>query len=299
VTRILRTPDERFRDLPGYDFDPHYVEVGEGLRMHYVDEGPSSADEVVLLLHGEPSWSYLYRKMIPVLAAAGIRVVAPDLIGFGRSDKLDDRSAYSYQGFVDWMHEFLAALDLRRATLFGQDWGGLIGLRVLAEQPDRFRRAVASNTSLPTGDRPPTEAFLSWQRFSQEVPELPVGRIVAGGCVSQIPDDVVAAYDAPFPEEAMKEAARQFPLLVPTSTDDPAVPANRAAWDALGRWDKPFLCAFADSDPITKGADRALKAHIPGAADQPHTTIEGAGHFVQEDKGEELASVIRDWMAST
>jgi haloalkane dehalogenase len=293
----LRTPDERFAHLPGYPFAPHYTEV-DGLRMHYVDEGPPDAAPV-LLLHGEPSWSYLYRKMIPILAAAGNRVIAPDLIGFGRSDKPTRREDYTYQRHMDWVRGLLLALDLRGVTLFGQDWGGLIGLRLAAENADRFARIVAANTFLPTGDRPVGKDFLAWQHYSQTTPDFHVGGIVKGGCVSGLAPEVIAAYDAPFPDDSYKAGARQFPLLVPTSPDDPAAPANRAAWEALGRWQKPFLTAFSDSDPITRGADRILRAAIPGAAGQPHTTIAGAGHFLQEDKGEELARVVVDFIART
>jgi haloalkane dehalogenase len=248
---------------------------------------------VVLLLHGEPSWSYLYRKMIPPLVSAGLRAVAPDLIGFGRSDKPVDRAAYTYQRHVDWMAGFVAELDLRDATLFCQDWGGLIGLRVAAEHGERFARIVAANTSLPTGDQTPPEAFFAWQRFSQDVPELPVGQIVRTGCATPIPPEVIAAYDAPFPDERYKAGARQFPQLVPTRPDDPAAPANRAAWEKLAAWRKPFLTAFSDQDPITCGAERPMHKRIPGAAGQPHVTIAGGGHFLQEDKGEELAEVVR------
>jgi haloalkane dehalogenase len=300
--RALRTPDDRFTDLPGYPFDPHYVEIpaGDGtadvLRVHYVDEGGRDAP-VVLLLHGEPSWSYLYRHMIPVLVDAGLRAVAPDLVGFGRSDKPAARTDYTYQRHVDWTRAaVLDALGLAGITLVGQDWGGLIGLRLVAEHPDRFARVVAANTFLPTGDRDPGAAFLQWQRFSQETPQLPVGRIVGGGCTSTLSDDVVAAYEAPFPDESYKEGARQFPVLVPTRPDDPASDANRRAWDALAHFDKPFLCAFSDGDPITRGADRHLRDLIPGAEGQPHTTIAGAGHFLQEDAGPELARVVADFV---
>ena len=289
--RALRTPDERFDGLPGYPFAPHYVEVDGGLRLHYVDEGPPGAD-AVLMLHGEPSWSYLYRKMIPVIASAGLRAIAPDLVGFGRSDKPSERNDYTYASHVGWMHGFLRALDLRRATFVGQDWGGLIGLRVVAEDPDRFDRVVAANTFLPTGDQKMSDAFFAWRKYSQETPEFPIGRIVAGGCATQVPREVIAAYDAPFPGEEYKAGARQFPLLVPSTPDDPAAPANRKAWDALTRWDKPFLTAFSDSDPITRGGDAVLQRRIPGARGQKHVTIEGAGHFLQEDKGEELADVV-------
>lgn len=296
---ILRTPDERFRDLPGYPFEPHYAEVGAGIRMHYLDEGPPGAP-AVLLLHGEPSWSYLYRKMIPVITAAGLRAVAPDLVGFGRSDKPAAREDYTYQRHVDWVRELVVGhLGLTGATLVGQDWGGLIGLRLVAEHPDRFDRVVAANTFLPTGDRDPGPAFLAWQRFSQETPEFPVGRIVRAGCVTDLPDEVVAAYDAPFPDEAYKAGARQFPVLVPTRPDDPAAAPNRRAWEVLARWEKPFLCAFSDGDPITRGADAVFRKLVPGTAGQPHVTTEGAGHFLQEDKGEELARVVVAFIEAT
>jgi len=303
---ILRTPDERFTDLPGYDFEPHYVEVdagdgtGDRIRVHYVDTGPGVSGETVLLMHGEPSWSYLYRKMIPVLTAAGHRCVAPDLVGFGRSDKPTPRTEYTYQRHVDWMRGALFdGIGLNGLTFVGQDWGGLIGLRLVAEHPERFRRVVAANTFLPTGDRHPGEAFLAWQRYSQETPDFHVGGIVKGGCRTELDEAVVAAYDAPFPDDRYKEGARQFPLLVPTSPDDPAAPANRKAWESLQRFTKPFLCAFSDQDPITGGADRVLRELIPGCAGQPHTTIEGGGHFLQEDRGPELARVIVDFIAAT
>jgi haloalkane dehalogenase len=287
---ILRTPDERFHDLPGYPFAPHYVEVG-GLRMHYVDEG---AGRPVLLLHGEPSWSYLYRKMIPLIASAGLRAIAPDLVGFGRSDKPAAREDYSYQRHMDWLTAFVAALDLRDATLVGQDWGGLLGLRLAAEQAPRFAGIVAANTGLPTGDQKPPDAFFAWQAFSQSVPVLPVGGIVSRGCTTTLAPEVVAAYEAPFPDERYKAGARQFPLLVPTRPDDPASEANRAAWEVLKRWDKPFLTAFSDKDPITRGGERVLQKLIPGAAGRVHPTIEGGGHFLQEDCGEALARVVID-----
>jgi haloalkane dehalogenase len=294
---VLRTPDERFEALPGFPFEPRYVEV-DGLRLHYVDEGPSEAPPV-LMLHGEPSWSYLYRKMIPQVAAAGLRAVAPDFPGFGRSDKLAERSGYSYRRFVDWTWEFLKALDLEGITMFCQDWGGLIGMRLAAEDPDRFDRIVAANTFLPTGDQPMGEAFLKWQQYSQEVPEFPIGRAISGGCFTEVPDEVIAAYEAPFPDETYKEAARAFPSLVPTTPDDPAAPANRKAWEILNRWEKPFLTTFGDSDPITRGADRVLQALIPGAQGRPHVTVEEAGHFLQEDKGEELARIVIDFVEAT
>ncbi|MFQ5613381.1 MAG: haloalkane dehalogenase [Anaerolineae bacterium] len=296
---ILRTPDERFAHLPDFPFEPHYLQIPDGdggtLRVHYLDEGPTDAPPV-LLLHGEPSWSFLYRKMVPILVEAGFRAVAPDLVGFGRSDKPAHRSDYTYQRHVDWMAAVVRALDLRQITLVGQDWGGLIGLRLLADDESRFARVVAANTGLPTGDQQLPEAFLKWQQFSQQVPAFPVGRVVNGGCVTDLPPDVVVAYEAPFPDESYKEGARIFPALVPTRPDDPAAPANRRAWKVLRRWRKPFLTAFSDSDPITGGGDRVFHKLVPGAEGQPHTTIKGAGHFLQEDKGQELAQVVVDFI---
>ena len=297
--KLLRTPDERFTSLPDFPFAPHYVELRDGIRVHHLDEGPADAAPV-LLLHGEPSWSFLYRTMIPVLVAAGHRCIAPDLVGFGRSDKPSEQDDYTYQRHVDWMQELLFEhLDLRDITFFGQDWGGLIGLRLVAADPDRFARVVVSNTGLPTADRPPTEAFLAWQKFSQETPVFPVGKLIAGGCTTKLDPDVIAAYDAPFPDDTYLAGARRFPALVPTSTDDPAHEANTRAWEVLRRFDKPFLCAFGDGDPITRGGERAFIGHVPGTEGQPHTTIEGGGHFIQEDRGPELAALIADLIAST
>ena len=298
----LRTPDDRFEGLPAFDFEPHYTEIpagdGDTLRVAYLDEGPPTA-EPVLLLHGEPSWSFLYRKMIPTLVDAGLRVVAPDLVGFGRSDKPVARDEYTYQRHVDWMTSVLESLDLRDATLVGQDWGGLVGLRLVAEQGDRFARVVAANTFLPTGDGKPSEAFRRWLAFSQETPDFRVGNIVGSGCATDLSPEVTAAYDAPFPDESFKAGARQFPTLVPISPDDPASAPNRRAWEVLRGWEKPFLTAFSDGDPVTAGNDKPLRAPIPGADGQPHTTIEGAGHFLQEDKGEDLARVVADFVAAT
>jgi haloalkane dehalogenase len=300
---VLRTPDDRFDGLPDYPFDPHYVEVddtdGGTLRIHYVDEGPRDG-EVVLMLHGEPSWSYLYRKMIPVVVSAGMRAVAPDLPGFGRSDKPAARDDYTYERHVAWLRGALFdQLDLRHVNLVCQDWGGLLGLRLVAEHPDRFARVVAANTFLPTGERSPGEAFLNWQRFSQEVQDFAVGFIVSSGCTTELAPEVVAAYDAPFPDDSFKQGARQFPMLVPTSLDDPASSANRAAWDALEGFERPFLTAFSDRDPITGGSERVFVERVPGATGQAHTVIEGGGHFLQEDRGPELAGVVVDFIRST
>jgi haloalkane dehalogenase len=295
----LRTPDEQFKNLPDYPFEPHYAETSDGLRVHYLDEGPRDAAPV-LLLHGEPSWSFLYRKVIPVLATAGHRCIAPDLVGFGRSDKPDQPGDYSYRRLVDWTADVVfGALDLRDITLFGQDWGGLVGLRLVAAEPDRFARVVVSNTGLPTGERAPTEAFLAWQKFALETTDFPVGRIISGGCANRLDDAVIAAYDAPFPDDLYKAAARTLPSLVPTSSDDPAHDDNTKAWEVLRGFDRPFLCAFSDGDAITKGGERAFIGHVPGTEGQPHTTIEGGGHFLQEDKGEELGRVIAEFIAGT
>jgi haloalkane dehalogenase len=302
MMKSLRTPDERFDNLPGYAFAPHYLDVpggGDGrLRIHYVDEGPKEA-EPVLLLHGEPSWSYLYRKMIPIIVQAGFRAVAPDLVGFGRSDKPADRKDYTYRRHVDWMQNWLDRMDLKGITLFGQDWGGLIGLRLVANDPDRFVRVVVANAGLPTGDHPVSDAFLGWRKFSIETPEFPVGVIVNAGCMSGLPPEVIAAYDAPFPDESYKEGARVFPLLVPIAPDDPAAPDNRKAWEVLRKFEKPFLTAFSDGDPITRGGEKVFQNLVPGAKGQPHTIVQGGGHFLQEDRGEELARVIVEFMGGT
>ena len=293
--QALRTPDECFNNLPDFTFAPNYVHVDDGeggqLRVHYLDEGPRSAAPV-LLMHGEPSWCFLYRKMIPGLVAAGHRVIAPDLVGFGRSDKPADRNDYSYQRHVDWMQELLESLELSQITLFCQDWGGLIGLRLAAENSERFDRIVAAVTMLHTGDQAPNEDFLNWQAFSQDVPEFPAGGIIKGATSRPVSDAVVDAYNAPFPDESYKEGARQFPLLVPCRPDDPASAANRRAWQVLEQWNKPFLTAFSDSDPITAGLDKVMQKRIPGCAGQKHTTVVNAGHFLQEDAGAELADIV-------
>jgi haloalkane dehalogenase len=300
--KSLRTPDERFADLPDFPFEPHYLTVADGeggeLRVHYLDEGPADADPV-LLMHGEPSWSYLYRTMIPVLVAAGHRCVVPDLIGFGRSDKPTEQDDYTYARHVAWMREALfERLDLRRITFFGQDWGGLVGLRLVAADPDRFARLVVGNTGLPTGDATPTEAFLAWQKFSRESPVFPIGNIVNGGCTTDLPAAVIAAYDAPFPDDSYKAGARKFPSLVPTGTDDPARPDQLAAWEVLARFEKPVLCTFSDRDPVTAGGAKAFLRGVPGTQGQPHVTIEGGGHFLQEDRGPELAAVMNSFIAA-
>ena len=301
--KSLRTPDDRFAGLPDFPFAPHYVDIADGegatLRVHYIDEGPSDAAPL-LLMHGEPSWSFLYRHMIPALVAAGHRCVAPDLIGFGRSDKPTETTDYSYARHVAWMSEALFdKLDLHDITFFGQDWGGLIGLRLVAAQPERYTRVVIGNTGLPTGEGKTSDAFMAWQKFSKESPTFPIGNIVSNGCAAKLKAEVVAAYDAPFPDDTYKAAARIFPSLVPTTPADPAHDDNMAAWEVLKRFDRPFLCAFSDQDAVTKGGEGVFLRGVPGTAGQPHITVVGGGHFLQEDKGPELAQIIIDFIAST
>lgn len=328
--KVLRTPEHRFENLVDYDFPPHYIDLddgeGECLRMHYVDAGPGDG-QPVLLVHGQPTWSYLYRKMIPVLTEAGHRVIAPDLIGFGKSDKPTEREDYTYARHVEWLAGLVGELALSDITFFGQDWGGLIGLRVLAELPERFARVVVGNTGLPDASGVPIEdaprlhriyeslevpmlmdlprhfqentdghGFLYWVKFCAETPELPIGVMVGG--FGGLSAQEIAAYDAPFPDDTYKAGARQFPSLVPIIPDNPAIPANRKAWEALRNFEKPFLTAFSDSDPVTAGLEKRFQQEVPGAKGQPHVTIEGAGHFLQEQKGEELANIISDFMAA-
>jgi haloalkane dehalogenase len=291
----LRTPDARFANLPDYPFEPRYADVGDGLRVHYVDEGPRGGP-VILMLHGEPTWSFLYRKMIPILTTAGFRAVAPDLVGFGRSDKPVDRQAYTYARHVGWMRALLETLDLREVTLVGQDWGSLVGLRMAMENQSRFARIVIANGFLPTARQGVPPAFQLWRAFARYSPVFPIGRIVASGCVTKPSAAVRAAYDAPFPSSRYEAGARVFPSLVPTHERDPAIPANRAAWEELGRWNKPFLTLFGKDDPILGRADAPLQALVPGAKGQPHERFWG-GHFVQEDRGDHLAQSIARWIA--
>lgn len=294
---ILRTPEKHFANLPDYPFAPHYAEV-DGLRIHYVDEGPRDG-AVVLMLHGEPSWSYLYRHMIPIFAHAGFRAVAPDLVGFGKSDKPALQADYTYQRHVDWMRGWIETVGLQHINLVCQDWGSLIGLRLAAEHPDWFMRVVLANGGLPAGDQSMPEAFVRWQAFSQTASKFLIGKIINSGTTTDLSNEVIAAYNAPFPDDSYKAGARIFPSLVPTTPDDPAASANRRAWKALMRFDKPFLTAFSDGDPITRGGERAFQRLVPGAKGQPHTTITDAGHFLQEDKGPELANAVIDFIAAT
>ena len=293
--RVLRTPEERFAGLPDFDYPAQYADIG-ALRLGYVEAGPPDG-EPVLLLHGEPSWSFLYRRVIAVLAEAGLRVIAADLIGFGRSDKPAAIADHSYARHVEWIRAFaFDRLDLCDLTLVGQDWGGLIGLRLVAEHPGRFARVVAANTGLPTGDQPMPDVWLRFRDVVRTAPTLSVSRLVQSGCQTTLAPEVLAAYEAPFPGPAYAAAVRAMPGLVPADPDNPASAANRAAWQRLAGWDKPFLVAFSDRDPITAAMAPVLKHVVPGAARFDHPVIAGAGHFLQEDAGEQLGEVIRDFI---
>ena len=299
--QVLRTPDDCFSGLADYPFAPRYTQIadadGTALRLHYVDEGPRDAAPV-LLMHGEPSWSYLYRKFVPPLVAHGHRVVAPDLIGFGKSDKPGARADYSYEGHVAWMSAWLLTLDLHDITLFCQDWGGLIGLRLVAAFPDRFARLVIGNTGLPTGTGM-SDGFTAWLNFSQNVETFPTGFIVNGGTVRDLGAAEIAAYDAPYPDESYKEGARQFPTLVPVTPEHASVAENIAAWKVLSSFEKPVVTCFSDSDAVTKGGERLIIERIPGAKGQPHRIVEAAGHFLQEDKPDELVALIDGFIRTT
>jgi len=296
--KVLRTAEGRFANLPDFPYQPRYADLGE-LRLAYVEAGPADGDPV-LLLHGEPSWSFLYRKVIPVLAAAGLRAIAADLVGFGRSDKPADIADHSYARHVEWIRAFaFGQLDLSGVTLVGQDWGGLIGLRLVAEHPDRFARVVAANTGLPTGDQPMPEVWLRFREVVRTAPQLSVSRLVQSGCQTTLSQEILDAYEAPFPDPDYMAAVRAMPNLVPAAPDDPASAANRAAWVALSQWTRPFLVAFSDRDPITGAMAPVIKRTIPGAAGLTHPVLEGAGHFLQEDAGEELGRVIADFVSQT
>ena len=335
--KVLRTPDDRFENLPGYPFEPHYAEIpdGEGgrLRLHHVDEGPREA-EIVLCMHGQPSWSYLYRHMIPPLTRAGLRVLAPDLVGFGRSDKPAAREDYSYERQVTWLSAWLVENDVRGATLVCQDWGGLIGLRMVAAHPERFARVVVANTGLPTPEHVPEEraeavrrfrreaptptlpemmeafskldperieqTFAYWQKWCWETEDLPIGSLIAGMIDGRtLSPAEVAAYDAPFPDASFKMGPRAMPSQVPMLSDDPSLAPNRHAWEQLAKWEKPFLCASSDNDPVTAGLDARFLEVVPGTKQQPHRKIEGGGHFLQEGRGELLAQIVADFVKTT
>jgi len=316
---VVRTPDERFSALPDFPFEARYVDVvSEGLaplRMHYVDTGPEHGP-IVLLLHGQPTWSYLYRKVLPVLAAAGLRAIAPDNIGYGRSDKLTQRTDYTFAGHLDWTHSLVTGLDLRNVTLVVQDWGGPIGLSTLARDPDRFARVVATNTILDTCD-PALEGKLTWAHhglggsrvvleeglldylaFSQRTPDFAASFLLNAVC-GPLEEEILAAYDAPFPDETYKAGMRQHAALIPLTRNDPGAIIGRQTMAVLEEWDRPFLTAYSDGDPATRGWDAVFQERVPGAKGQAHTTILGAGHFIQEQKGEELGRVIAEFVATT
>lgn len=297
ITEVLRTPEARFSDLPDFAYKPYYTDIG-GLRIAHIDEGPRDAP-TVLLMHGEPTWSFLYRKMIPVLLAAGLRVVAPDLVGFGRSDKPARKSDYSYLNHVQWMSAWMQANNLQNITLFCQDWGSLIGLRMVAQAPERYARIVLANGGLPTGMEKVPLAFKIWRAFSIYSPWFPIGHIVRAGCVAGLSASEVAAYDAPFPSSRYKVAARVFPGFVPTTPQDPERQNNERAWEMFKRWDKPFLTLFSNRDPVTRGGYKIWQQLVPGAQGQPHAITRNAGHFLQEDKGVEVAHAIAAFMRIT
>jgi len=288
--KLLNTPEERFKDLPDFRFESHFIEV-DGINIHYIDEG-TNQEEVILLMHGEPSWSFLYRHMIPILVKGGYRVLAPDLVGFGRSDKPTEQGDHTYKKHVEWMTKWLKLLNIGNITLFCQDWGSLIGLRIAIENQERFKRIILSNGGLPTGEERMSNAFSNWREFSRTATKFYVGRIIQGATTTKLSRDILNAYEAPFPDDSFKAGARIMPSLVPISKDDPEHEANKKAIEQFKKWEKPFLTAFADEDPITRGGYKFWQENVPGAQGQKHTTVKNAGHFVQEDKGPELANLI-------
>lgn len=293
MVEILKNDPSDFEGLKEWEYKENFYTLKTGygdMNIHYIDEG-SSSEDTVLLLHGEPDWGYIYRKFIDPLVAAGARVVVPDLPGFGKSDKLSERSSYTYEKYVNWMETWMKDLELNNITLFGQDWGGLIGLRLVAENEDMFKNVVISNTALPTGDISAGKAFEDWKNYAQTVENFHAGGIIKGGTVKGLDQYVIDAYNAPFPDDSYKEAARQFPMLVPVTPDNPSSQKNREAWEVLKNWNKPFLCVFSEQDQIFNGVDKAFTKLIPGCQNQPHKTIQG-GHFIQEDNPEECIEAI-------
>lgn len=286
----VRTPEDRFKKLPNYPFSPNYYELESGMRMHYLDEGPRDG-KVILMMHGEPSWSYLYRYMVPVCAAAGHRVLVPDLIGFGKSDKPVNMEDYTYARHVAWVSEWLASLKVKQVTLVCQDWGSMIGLRMVGENPDGFAAVVVGNGFLPTGEQTMPKMFTAWRAFARYSPWFPISRIIEAGTFKSLSKDERRAYDAPFPSERYKAGTRAFPRLVPTSRDAAGAQENRDAWATLAKWNKPFVTAFSNGDPIMRGGDIYMQERIPGCKDQPHVTLKG-GHFLQEDAGFEFATLV-------
>ena len=294
----LRTPEERFKNLPDYSFTENYITVKGGPRMHFVDEG-SENEQVVVMLHGEPSWSYLYRKMIPVFVENGYRAIAPDLIGFGKSDKPSEMTDYTYQNHIDWLEPIFAHLKLKNITLFIQDWGGLLGLRLLEKYDSIIDRVVAANTFLPAGHFEPNKAFSKWREFSQKSPDFDIGTVLNKATITDLSEEVIAAYDAPFPDDSYKAGARIFPSIVPFGDTNPECLTNRKVWAFLMKYEKPFLTLFSDSDPIMKGVEQFFISQVPGAKNMPHDIIKGGGHFLQEDKGEEIAKKVVAFIKQT
>jgi haloalkane dehalogenase len=289
---IIRTPDDRFENLPGFPFQPHFLEIADtgfgSLRMHYLDEGPADG-ATMLLLHGQGCWSYIYRSMIPQLVEAGYRVIAPDYIGFGRSDKLPSTEDYTFEKHVAWLTAFLAQMKLSRVTAYLFDWGGFFGLRVAAEHPEFFDRIVLSNTNLPTGDSEGAKWFIDWRARQFALPEFPQGDMVDDGAHFKLTPETIAAFDAPYPDESYKTGPRRFPMILPITSDMGSVPENLAAWDRLATWEKPVLTVFSASFTGTSMGPEKLLEHIPGANGPDHGLLTEAGFYIVEDQPEELA----------